>query len=326
MDDASTPTPHAPQRRLADMHALVPDAAADADAPQGLGALRARGPRVTPPASLADRPGYDAAFLGRFHIAWPHPTGSQREDVLPIAPAPQVAHADRLDYTHFSVTMSRSRRMAMFVGVNISGADAVDIGRDKDVWAYDGRIPLEAQIGEDLYADNLLDRGHLVRRQDPNWGGRAREANDDTFHFTNCSPQMASFNQKTWLGLEDFILGNVQAWKARVTVFTGPVFRPEDRVYRGVALPAAYWKVVAFLSDTGTRSATAYLIDQTRELDALEITFGRYKTYQVSVHRIETMTGLSFGALSRHDGYSGEEKATGRTVETEVRTAADIRW
>lgn len=314
-----------PPRRLADMHALVADLP---EAPAGLRAeaARSRGPRITPAASFEGRPGYDEAFLGRFRVAWPKPGAALRADVLPIAGSPLVRHPDRLDYTHFSVTMSRSRRMAMVVGVNISGAEAVEIGRAKDVWSYDGRIPLEAQIGEDLYADNLLDRGHLVRRQDPNWGGRAREANDDTFHFTNCSPQMAAFNQKTWLSLEDFILDNVQSWKARVSVFTGPVFRPEDRLYRGVAIPAAYWKVVAFLSDEGTRSATAYMIDQTRELEALEITFGRYKTYQVSVRRIEALTGLSFGALSRHDGYSGEEKATGRTLEKEIRSAADILW
>jgi endonuclease G len=61
--------------------------------------------------------------------------------------------------------MSRSRRMAMFVGVNIDGATSVKIERSKDKWFYDGRIPVEQQIGEELYAGNLLDRGHLVRRR-----------------------------------------------------------------------------------------------------------------------------------------------------------------
>ena len=36
------------------------------------------------------------------------------------------------------------------------------------------RISLDLQIGNDFYSNepggNFFDRGHLVRRQDPNWG------------------------------------------------------------------------------------------------------------------------------------------------------------
>ena len=47
------------------------------------------------------------------------------------------------------------------------------------------------QTGEEAYRDNPLDRGHLVRRLDPAWGAsrdEAKRSNDDTFHFTNCTP------------------------------------------------------------------------------------------------------------------------------------------
>jgi endonuclease G len=173
---------------------------------------------------------------------------------------------DRLDYQHFSIVMSKSRRIAMFVACNIDGSTSKTIDRGDDKWAYDGRIPLDAQIGEELYADNDLDRGHLVRREDPNWGTdeSAAVANEDTFHFTNCSPQMGAFNQRTWLGLENYILQNTRRWQDRVTVFTGPVFRDDDPVYRGIRIPVAYWKVVAFVHDDGRPSATAYVIDQSK--------------------------------------------------------------
>ncbi|WP_371705018.1 DNA/RNA non-specific endonuclease [Cupriavidus sp. L7L] len=68
---------------------------------------------------------------------------------------------------------------------------------------------------------------------------------------------MAGFNQKTWLSLENYILQNTRRWKERATVFSGPVFRDDDRTYRGARIPSAYWKVVAFVSDTGQPSATA---------------------------------------------------------------------
>ncbi|MDQ0741335.1 DNA/RNA non-specific endonuclease [Pseudomonas sp. W4I3] len=276
---------------------------------------RAATPRVTPAKDLQDRRGYAEDFLGSFGVPWPTLDPAQAGDAQP----------GRLDYTHFSISMSRSRRLALYVGVNIDGAKHVDIVRSNDSWAYDGRLPIDAQVGEDLYVGNGLDRGHLVRRQDPNWGDEANTANGDTFHFTNCSPQMSGFNQKTWLELEDYILDNTQRWKARASVFTGPVFADDDRLYRGVKIPKAFWKVVAYLSDDGKPSASAYMIDQSRELGQLDLVFGPLRTYQRSVIQIERLTGIRFGNLADYDGFSNEERATGTRIEALIRGPGDIR-
>ena len=294
--------------RLADLRPLI------APSPTLLEA-RATTPRVTAAKDLKNRVGYADDFLSDFVVPWPTVGEPLAGDVQP----------KRLDYTHFSITMSRSRRLALYVGVNIDGAKHVDIVRSNDSWAYDGRLPTDAQVGEDLYAGNGLDRGHLVRRQDPNWGDDATTANLDTFHFTNCSPQMSGFNQKTWLELEDYILDNTQRWKARATVFSGPVFSDNDRVYRGVKIPQAFWKVVAYLSDDGKPSASAYMIDQRRELDQLDLVFGQLRTYQRSVIAIEQLTGIRFGQLADYDGFSNEERATGTRIEALIRGPQDIR-
>jgi endonuclease G len=309
----NTPVNLAHCPRLADLQPITanpsPHAAALRSAPQG---------RVTPASQLEGRSGYSGDFLGEFVVPWP--TTSMPDDVFPLGNPD-----NRLDYTHFSISMSRSRRVALYVGVNIEGSRSVEIVRHQDAWAYDGRLPVEAQIGEDLYRDNLLDRGHLVRRQDPNWGAEAQTANQDTFHFTNCSPQMSAFNQKTWLELEDFILDNTRRWKERATVFTGPVLRSDDPLYRGVQIPRAFWKVVAFLGDDGKPSASAYLIDQTRELDKLELVFGALRTYRRSVVQIEQLTGIRFGELARYDGFSNEELITGTRIEALIQGPDDIR-
>ncbi|HVW64731.1 MAG TPA: DNA/RNA non-specific endonuclease [Nitrosospira sp.] len=277
-------------------------------------------PRITHPEAFNGRDGYQEKFLGEFVVPWPRPTGLRLRDVQLLADG-----KDKLAYTHFSVMMSRYRRIAMCVGVNISGGESVKIERTPDKWAFDGRLPVEYQVGEDLYADNLLDRGHLVRREDPNWGPDAETANEDTFHFTNCSPQMAAFNQKTWLSLEDYILQNTRRWQERVTVFSGPVFRDSDREYRGVLIPSAYWKVIAFLSDDGKPSATAYMIDQSGELAALEAAFGRFKTYQRSIARIEELTDLDFGKLKDYDGFTNEERRSDTRIEAVINRPSDIR-
>jgi endonuclease G len=301
--------------RLADLKPLQAGATLLAPSAQPLVA-----PRTTPAAELQEREGYAEDFLGDFSVPWPSPSAELAADVYPVGNP-----GERLDYQHFSITMSRSRRLALYVGVNIDGERSVEVKRGRDAWAYDGRLPAEAQIGESLYADNLLDRGHLVRRQDPNWGPQAEVANADTFHFTNCSPQMGAFNQKTWLELEDYILDNTRRWKQRVTVFSGPVLHDEDRRYRGVQIPSAFWKVVAFLGEDGKPSASAYLITQSRELGQLDFTFGRLRTYQCSVAQIEQLTGVRFGELARYDGFSNEEQLTGTRIEAQIRGPQDIR-
>ncbi|MPQ87136.1 DNA/RNA non-specific endonuclease [Pseudomonas sp. MAFF 730085] len=301
--------------RLADLRPLIAANPAIANLE-----ARASQPRVTPAKELQNRRGYAQDFLGSFAVPWPTVADSIAEDVQPLE-----GGGERLDYTHFSVTMSRSRRLALYVGVNIDGGQQVDIIRSNDVWAYDGRLPITAQIGEELYTSNGLDRGHLVRRQDPNWGEEAKTANADTFHFTNCSPQMSAFNQKTWLELEDYILDNTRRWKARATVFTGPVLADDDRVYRGVKIPKAFWKVVAYLSDDGKPSASAYMIDQSRELGELDLIFGQLRTYQRSVIQIEQLTGIRFANLADYDGFSNEERATGTRIEALIQGPADIR-
>lgn len=305
--------------RLADMVSF----GSEPPVPPGARLLEARrsGPRITHAATFKDRRGYDADFLGDFQVAWPSLIGSAADDLLAVPGSPH----SRLDYMHFSVAMSRARRMAVFVGVNIDGKNSISIPRAEDRWSLDGRIPMEAQIGEELYSENPLDRGHLVRREDPNWGEDAATANEDTFHFTNCAPQMAGFNQKTWLSLETYILANTRRWQERATVFSGPIFRDDDRTYRGVRIPTAFWKVVAFLSDMQLPSATAYMIDQRAELGGLEAAFGAFKTYQRSVQSIAQATSIDFSALAQFDGFSNEEIVTGTRIEAELRSLADIR-
>ncbi|MFD6063596.1 DNA/RNA non-specific endonuclease [Rhodococcus wratislaviensis] len=231
------------------------------------------------------RGGYDANFL-RAPLPLPRPA-------TPSAASPE------LKYHHFSVVMHRERALALFTAVNIDGTQSQSPRRDSDRWILDPRLPADQQTGEDVYRDNPLDRGHLVRRLDPAWGPLAKAANDDTFHFTNCTPQHHSFNagQTLWLGLEDYVLKNADNADLAVSVVTGPVLAPDDPEYRGVALPRQFWKTVAMVKQDGDLSVTGYLLSQAALLDEFAegeeaFSYGAYRTFQVPVRRIAQLTGL----------------------------------
>lgn len=50
-----------------------------------------------------------------------------------------------------------------------------------------------------------------------------------------------------------------------------------------------------------------------------------YNTFQCSIREIEDKTSLSFGELSRYDGYSVTEGTTGRRERTKLESLEMIR-
>jgi len=260
----------------------------------------------TPAEVFDDRTGYAPEFLDGWQIPFPLATGTRAADMLRIGNTPDV----ELKYMHFSVMLSVERRVPMLTAANIDGSQARSLPRI-NTWSFDGRLEKDQQMGDALYDNNALDRGHMVRREDPVWGSlkEAKTANEDTFHFTNSCPQMAGVNQKTWLSLENYILQHAKADGMRVTVFTGPFFADDDMEYRNARIPAAFWKVVAIVKEDGTPSATAYKVSQAKELEELEFVFAGFKTYQISIRQVMKATGIDFSSLVEFDGFSQHEDA-----------------
>ena len=223
--------------------------------------------RIDP--NYSNREGYDPEFLGAGDLAVPLPKMSKAMMASAAVNrlAQEGAPSYELPYHHFSVAFHRKRRLAYFTAVNIDGRTPLREKREADKWSYDPRIDQEAQVGNDFYAGTLFDRGHLVRRLDPAWGrseGVAKAANDDTFHFTNCSPQHKRFNEgkNLWAGLEDYLLDRAGDERRRMTVFTGPVFAKGDQEYRELPIPKRYWKVAVLPSKRGGLVATAFVVSQ----------------------------------------------------------------
>lgn len=262
---------------------------------------------VTELEALQQRNGYDPDFLGAGALSVPLlGLGKWAQDAAPVEGGPEIV----LRYHNFSVIQSVSRRLPLFTAVNIDGAKALKLKRKGD-WRLDGRLDKSHQIGNAIYANNPLDRGHMVRRRDPGWGPNAQAAEIDTFHYTNCVPQHEDLNQKDWVGLEDYVLEAAETRDFRVSVLTGPVYRLSDkRLKQGVGatdvqIPEEFWKVVAMVdANTGRLSVTGYILSHgpmIRDLVESVFVYGTYKTYQVRVSLIAKQTGLDFGAVTKSD-------------------------
>jgi endonuclease G len=255
--------------------------------------------------------GYDEEFLGEGALLpLPRITGPAKEHVLVCGEQKDVVQ----DYVHFSLVMYRDRKMPFFAASNIDGA-RVRKDLAKPQWKIVEQVGAEFQIGPEMYRENSLDKGHLVRRQDVIWGTEreARWANENTFYYPNITPQHKDFNKKIWHSLENWILDRAKSQGEKLTVFTGPVFRDDDVRYRGEQIPAEFWKVAVRRRKSDNKLvATAFIMSQKEFLNNIEgkgpkgermkyqeesVDTSVVAPYHVSIHSIEELTSLKFGEL-----------------------------
>lgn len=269
------------------------------------------------------RQGYDPSFLG-VPVALPRLANAVRAKAFK-RPGVTGSAAYELAYHHFSVIMNQEARLAFVAAVNYDAAARFKQTRvDGDRWFRDPRLDESLQAGNEFYTDNPLDRGHLVRRTDAAWGSTAEEAkraNDDTFHFTNCTPQHEIFNQAKlakkqdlllWGNIEEHIAAQGATTRQRLSIFNGPVFRSTDRLHRGLGVPREFWKIVVYATGrdgVNAVNAVAFILSQQgliANLPLEEFEVGPYRPYQVKVREIEARTKLDFGGLRAVDPLEDE--------------------
>ena len=266
--------------------------------------------------------GFDQDFLS-VTINLPKLSTSNKENAF------RINGSEVIDYTHFSLALNKVRRFAFWVAWNIDGGNILKLSRKGIPFILDPRVPQEFQVGDELYEENRLDRGHIARRADLIWGApaEAEKANKDSFYFTNITPQMDDFNQGRrgglWGRMEDAVFEDTDVEDLKVSLFGGPIFRDDDRNFINVKLPREFWKVIMFV-EGGTLKAKAFLLAQNLDqLRAFEL--DGFKVYQVALTEIEERCGLTFpDALKGADSVAKRLRSL-REVVSERKPIASLR-
>ncbi|XP_057193016.1 uncharacterized protein LOC130556248 [Triplophysa rosa] len=116
-----------------------------------------------------------------------------------------------------------------------------------------------------------LQRGHLAAAANHNW---SQKAMDDTFLFSNMSPQHGSLNTKYWCYLEDYCRKYItDEICTNVYVYTGPLYCPDEGKdefqYKIVgqlenkdfkAKPTHFFKVIILEYTNGKRELECYMM------------------------------------------------------------------
>lgn len=284
---------------------------------------------ILPPApgrgdSLTLGRGYNANFLAT-RVALPKLSTAKLNDAV------KAVNSELIHHTHFTLAQSQSRRFAIYVAWNIDGGRLKRIKRS-DRFVLDPLVPAQFQVGNSLYSNNRLDRGHIARRADLTWGtdAEARQASDDSFFFTNITPQMDNFNQSglggIWGKIEDAVFEEVDVDDLKVSVFGGPIFHDDDREYRGVKIPREFFKALAYV-ENGKLEARAFLLTQSlNQLEVLDL--NQFRVFQVALSEVEARCGFKFPAnLKAGDTFAERIERMAETAERPaLESLADIKW
>jgi len=285
---------------------------------------------------LESREGYDADFLeldGGQTVPLPKLTDKGAKIVSRLEDG-----SFELKYHKFSVVMHRKRRMALFTAANVNWQQVSRLvnGRKPtrqeltgipqgvlEEWVMDPRISESEQLPDLFFTKDggAFDKGHLVRRDDVAWGSSFDDmqmSNGDTYHTTNCSPQVAAFNQApkgedNWGDLENMMQKETR--QEQVIVFSGPVLAPNDRIFKGfdengpvkIQIPRQFWKIIV-AKVGGQGRAFGFVLKQ--KLDAVPLEFAvpeDWEPHQVPIAEIESKLFklVSLDWCKQHDALAG---------------------
>ena len=162
----------------------------------------------------------------------------------------------------------------------------------KNNFKEDEKVATQSATAADYKKLNQLeegityDRGHMAPSADFDWWQKAM---DESFYYSNMSPQLAGLNRNKWRIMEEVLRDYANETGNLLYVATGPVFtsiKENPLMDSGIDIPGAYYKVVVdpilkrgigFVLPNETVSTSEKLID-----------------YYYSIDDIEDLTGIDF--------------------------------
>lgn len=160
-----------------------------------------------------------------------------------------------------------------------------------NAWGWDPLVPSRYKVTRADFEKGVYARGHLVASHDRVF---SREANIQTFYYTNMSPQRHEFNEGIWLQMERYVQGKGRSLRKGEMLYVakGGTIRPDQiearRSNNKIVVPKYYW--MALLKKSGQEwSAMAFLVEHS-QLEKVS----RLLPYAISVDELEEFTGLDF--------------------------------
>ncbi len=190
---------------------------------------------------------------------------------------------DVISYSGFSLLYDEKHEQARWVAYELTQAETVKGVERSNNFREDPNISTRSASNED-YSKSGYDRGHLAPASDMGWSTTSME---ESFYYSNMSPQNPGFNRGIWKKLETQ-LRNWASDHDAIYVVTGPVLSeglPTIGPNR-VSVPKYYYKVILDNQEPGLHGIGFILPNEPSKLSL--------SSFAVSIDSVEKVTGLDF--------------------------------
>ena len=186
-------------------------------------------------------------------------------------------------YTGFSLVYDETHEQARWVAYELTQSETGNEIERSNHFMEDPHISTRSATNAD-YAKSEYDRGHLAPASDMGWSATSME---ESFYFSNMSPQNPSFNRGIWKKLETQVRNWANEHEA-VYVVTGPVLSdglptigPNE-----VSVPRYYYKVILDRHEPGMHGIGFILPNAPSKMPL--------SSFAVTIDSVEKITGLDF--------------------------------
>ncbi|MBQ2436341.1 MAG: DNA/RNA non-specific endonuclease [Bacteroidaceae bacterium] len=170
-----------------------------------------------------------------------------------------------------------------------------------DPFQPDPLLPHDVRIGDEEHRRDRYDRGHLCASADRLY---SKDSNEQTFYYSNISPQLNGFNAGIWLDLEN----KVQQWGSNsnmrdtLYVVKGGTIRDGEyydsrgqhgsivkdiRTMNGIVVPAHFFMALVCRKSDSFYGIAFYFDHKERHTGSLS-------DYAITIDELEELTGIDY--------------------------------
>jgi endonuclease G len=181
----------------------------------------------------------------------------------------------------YSLSYNEATEQASWVAYKLDSLELASNFKRKNLFYIDTLVLTGTATNVD-YKNSGYDRGHLAPAADMVWN---EQAMNESFFYSNISPQLPSFNRGIWRTLE-IELRKLALKYGSLYITCGPVFQDTDSAIgeNKVVIPTHFYKTV-LVYNSEIKQSIGFIFPHKKCI-------GEIFDYAVTVDSIENITGL----------------------------------
>lgn len=188
-----------------------------------------------------------------------------------------------INHLGYSLSYNEKHEQANWVAYELTSSETLKVAERSNDFRPDNTVSTGSATNVD-YQSSGYDRGHLAPAADMGWSSKSME---ESFFYSNMSPQEPSFNRGIWKRLEE----KVRQWAVEnqaIYVVTGPVLENNLPTIgpNKVSVPRYYYKVILDYTKPDLKGIGFIMPNASSTLPL--------KNFAVTIDSVERKTGIDF--------------------------------